>query len=315
MVSISLFAGLVGIAVMLLFVAVWRLAAPRDAALQRLADYGGTVPADDLAMLSRPAGRFAGLNRTLARLGWGDRLAELLAQADVPMTAAEYALIAGGIGLAGLLVGTVRLNIFVGIAFAALWIYLSILYLRTRRNRRKRALSDQLPDVLTLLTGALRAGYGFAQAIEVVAERMPSPSCDEYRRVLRAMSLGVPLQRALNDMARRIDNDDVDLVVTAINVQSELGGNLAQVLDTIGQTIRERIRILREVRVLTAQQRLTGYIIAALPIFLAVIIAIIQPGYFDPFFEPGLVRLLPITAVVLMIIGFFLIRRIVDIEV
>lgn len=314
MASISLFAGLVGIAVMLLFIAMWRMSAPRDAELQRLAGYGATAPQDNPDVLN-PRGRFAALDRAVARVGLGDHLSELLSQSDIPLTAAEYTLIAGGLGLAGLLIGAIRLNLLVGIAFAALCIYLAIFYLRVRRNRRQRALSDQLPDVLSLLTGALRAGYGFAQAIEVVADRLPPPSSVEYRRVLRAMSLGLPLQRALNDMARRVDNDDVDLVVTAINVQSELGGNLAQVLDNISHTIRERIRILREVRVLTAQQRLTGYIIAAVPVLLVVVIAVIRPGYFDPFFEPGPVRLLPVAAVVLMIVGFLLIRRIVDIEV
>jgi tight adherence protein B len=116
-------------------------------------------------------------------------------------------------------------------------------------------------------------------------------------------------------MANRVQSDDLDLVVTAIAVQYELGGNLAKVLDTIGDTIRERIRILREVRVLTAQQRLTGYILALLPVCLVIGLALLQPGYFDPFFEPGPARFLPVIAVAMMGVGFVLVRRIVDIEV
>ena len=127
--------------------------------------------------------------------------------------------------------------------------------------------------------------------------------------------MGVPLQRALKDMAARAGSDDLSLVVTAINVQYEMGGNLAMVLESISQTVRERIRITREIQVLTAQQRLTGYILAAFPIFLAVVITLMQPDYFAPFFEPGPIRLLPMAALVMLVIGFFFIRRIVDIDV
>ena len=132
---------------------------------------------------------------------------------------------------------------------------------------------------------------------------------------MRAIGLGVPVQRALANMASRVGSDDLDLVVTAISVQYEMGGNLAQILETIGNTVRERIRVLREIRVLTAQQRLTGTILGLLPIGIVVMLIITSPGYFDPFFEPGLIRILPVVGVFMMIVGFFLIRRIVDIEV
>ena len=139
------------------------------------------------------------------------------------------------------------------------------LYLRMRQARRLKALVEQIPDVMTLLVGGLRAGYGLNQAIEAVVQQMPAPSSIEFGRVTRAVALGVPLQRALKDMAERVGSDDLTLVVTAINVQYEMGGNLATVLDSISQTVRERIRITREIRVLTAQQRFTGYVLAAFP--------------------------------------------------
>ena len=132
---------------------------------------------------------------------------------------------------------------------------------------------------------------------------------------MKAVALGVPLQRALKNMAERAGSDDLSLVVTAINVQYEMGGNLAMVLDSISQTVRERIRITGEIKVLTAQQRLTGYILAGFPIFLAVTLNMMQPDYFAPFFEPGLIRLLPLAALVMLGIGFFFISRIVDIDV
>ena len=133
--------------------------------------------------------------------------------------------------------------------------------------------------------------------------------------MVRAIGLGLPLQRALEGMAERIDSDDLDLVVTAINVQYEMGGNLSTVLETISDTIRERVRVLREVRVLTAQQRLTGMILALLPIALAIVMSLIRPGYFDPFFEPGWPRIMPFMAIGMMVVGFFLIQKIVNIKV
>jgi len=123
------------------------------------------------------------------------------------------------------------------------------------------------------------------------------------------------VQQALSDMADRVGTDDADLVVTAINVQYEMGGNLAQTLEIIGETIRDRIRIKREIRVLTAQQRLSGYVLAVLPVVLAILLFIMRPEYMSRLFEPGWVRLLPVTAVIMMIAGFLVIRRILDIEV
>lgn len=116
-------------------------------------------------------------------------------------------------------------------------------------------------------------------------------------------------------MADRVGTDDVDLVVTAINVQYEMGGNLAQTLEIIGETVRDRIRIKREIRVLTAQQRLSGYVLAVLPLILAALLFMLRPQYMSRLFEPGWIRILPVAAVLMMIAGFLVIRRILDIEV
>jgi len=172
-----------------------------------------------------------------------------------------------------------------------------------------------LPEVLTLLVGGLRAGHGLSQALETIVEQVGPPASTEFGRAMRAVELGLPVQRALNDMAERVGIDDLDLVVTAINVQYEMGGNLAQTLETIGETVRDRIRMLREIRVLTAQQRLTGYVLAAWPLAVAVMLFILSPEYMSRLFQPGWVRLLPIAAVIMQMAGFLVIRRIMDIEV
>jgi len=314
-----LFGMLVALAVLTGFVALWRITRSQDPMEARLQEYGASGPqpvsadSDAHAVRRRPA--WSGVNRILTGFGLGSRLATTLARADLPLTAAEFTLIVLGAGLVGFLIGTVRLGPALGLALGALCGYLPILYVRFVQNRRQRAFTEQLPDVLTLVVGALRAGYGLSQALEVLVEQLPPPASTEFARVMRAVGLGLPLQQALSDMAERVGSDDLDLVVTAINVQYEMGGNLAQTLETIGETVRDRIRILREIRALTAQQRLTGYILAVLPMALAFIMFMLNPEYMSRLFEPGWIRLLPVAAGLLQVAGFLVIRRIVDIEV
>jgi tight adherence protein B len=224
-------------------------------------------------------------------------------------------LIVLGAGGLGFLLGTMRLGPALGLALGALCGYLPFLYLRIKQNRRRRALTEQLPQVLTLLVGGLRAGYGLSQGLATLVEQLPPPSSTEFGRVTRAIELGMPVQRALSQMAERVGSDDLALVVTAINVQHEMGGNLAQTLEIIGETVRDRIVMLREIRVLTAHQRLTGYILTAAPLFLAVMFFLRTPEYMSRLLEPGLTRLLLVGAVLGQILGFLVIRRIVDIEV
>jgi tight adherence protein B len=233
----------------------------------------------------------------------------------VPLTAAEFSVVMILLGVGGFLLGAWRVNGVVGILLGLVFAPAPLLYLKFAEGRRRTAFINQLPDLLTLLVGSLRAGYGLSQAIELVAREVPAPANKEFARVVRATGLGLPLQRALEAMAERIESDDLDLMVTAINVQYEMGGNLSTVLETISDTIRERVRVLREVRVLTAQQRLTGTILALLPVGLAVVMSIMSPGYFEPFFEPGWPQFMPMIAVGMMLVGFFLIQKIVNIKV
>lgn len=311
-----LFAFLITLAVFVFFLGVWRLVAQRGAVDNRLHHYGKhaqMVETMDKPRATRPALTLVG--RLLQRVGLGPALTKALVQADLPMTTAEYGAIMLALAVVGYLLGALRVNLLIGLLAAFVFGALPMLYLRIVQMRRQRAFANQLPDVLTLLVGALRAGYGLNQAITVLIDQLPAPSATEFGRIQRAVNLGMPLQRALSDRAALLDNDDLDLMVTAINVQYEIGGNLAQVLDTIGETIRERIRIMREVRVLTAQQRLSGYVIAAVPLGLTVFISLTQPHYFDPFFEPGPAQFLPYLGGGLLLAGFWLIRRIVDIKV
>jgi tight adherence protein B len=149
----------------------------------------------------------------------------------------------------------------------------------------------------------------------VLVERLSPPVSDELARVTRALNLGLPIKAALQDMAERVGSDDLDLVVIAISVQHDIGGNLAETLEIISDTVQDRLRILREIRVLTAQQRFTGFVLALLPLAAGLVIFTINPEYISRLFAPGWVRLLPVAAVFLQLLGYLIISRIVDIEV
>lgn len=311
-----LFAGLIWLTVIIGFAAAWRLTPQRDEVEERLRSYGWQPGVDlDEGNGGERRQNYPLTQRLLMGLGTGPGLARALMRADIAMTAAEFSLLVLLIVALGLAIGMWRIGLLGGIGLGILCGFLPFVYLRMRQAKRLKTITEQIPDVMTLLVGGLRAGYGLNQAIDTLVQQMPAPSSVEFSRVMKAVALGVPIQRALKDMAVRVGSDDLTLVVTAINVQYEMGGNLAAVLESISQTVRDRIRISREIQVLTAQQRMTGYILAGFPIFLAVALTLIKPNYFGPFLEPGPIRLLPLAAVVMLAIGFFLIRRIVDIDV
>jgi tight adherence protein B len=195
-------------------------------------------------------------------------------------------------------------------------------WLNRRKGGRLNAFNKQLPDTVTLIANALRAGSSFLQAIELVVRESRPPISTEFGRVIREVNLGLPFDLALENMVKRVKSEDFELMATAIAIQHQVGGNLAEILDSIAFTIRERIRIKGEIRTLTAQQRLSGYVVGALPFFLAFFIFLAAPTFFDPMFlKPPEVLGIPLgvillgVAVMSMGAGFMFIRKIVDIEV
>jgi tight adherence protein B len=205
---------------------------------------------------------------------------------------------------------------------AAIGFFLPRMWLGRRRASRLNAFNKQLPDTITLIANALRAGSSFLQAIEMVVREAQPPITVEFGRVVREVNLGLAFDVALENMVRRVRSDDLELMATAITIQHQVGGNLAEILDSIAFTIRERVRIKGEIRTLTAQQRMTGYVVAGMPIGLMVLMMVIAPTFMNPMFDnpPGIMGL-PAGMIVLafggflMFIGFIAIRRIVAIEV
>jgi tight adherence protein B len=189
-----------------------------------------------------------------------------------------------------------------------------IVYLSMRAKRRQKAFLGQLGDTIGLMANSMRAGYSLLQTMELIAKESPSPMADEFRRVVREVGLGITPQTALGNLLRRIPSEDLDLMVSAINIQHEIGGNLGQILDVIGETIRERVRIQGEIGVLVAQQEISGYVITAMPVLMAAILFLINPGYINQMLVwPWLC--MPIGAAISLVAGFFVMKKITAIEV
>jgi tight adherence protein B len=279
-------------------------------------------------MLTQSAA-MAQFNKVVEARDFGANLAREIARADLKLKVSEYLAI-----WAGSTIGVPLIMIFLSIGITPLrnpiillvggvvGFFLPRLWLGRRKGGRLNAFNKQLPDTITLIANALRAGSSFLQAIELVVRESRPPVSTEFGRVIREVNLGLPFEQALENMVRRVKSDDLELMATAISIQHTVGGNLAEILDSIAYTIRERVRIKGEIRSLTAQQRLSGYVVGFLPIGLAGFIYLAAPKFFDPMFaKPPEVLGLPAGLIIMflggfmMFMGFMFIRKIVDIEV
>ena len=269
------------------------------------------------------------LNKVVENRDWGANMARELARADLALKPSEFIALRLG-ALFGFPAVLVVLSPFVqGFDNPLVWLvgavvgfWLPRLWLGRRKSRRLKAFNAGLADTITLLANALRAGSSFLQSIEMVVRETQPPISTEFARVIREVNLGLPLDEALGSMSRRVRSDDLDLMNTAIAIHHQVGGNLAEILDSIAFTIRERIRIKGEIRTLTAQQRMSGYVVGFLPIALVGFLTVIAPRFMDPMFmKPPELFGLPAGLIILgvgalmMAMGFVLIRKIVDIEV
>src|SRR3989442_5875002 len=258
---------------------------------------------------------FATLSGEVADRRFISRVRRALARADLRLRAAEYYYIRIGLALglaAVLLLLRDPLSALVG---ALLGYFVPRIWVGRRIGGRLNAFNKQLPDTITLLSNSLRAGSSFLQSIELVSRESPAPMGSEMGRVVREVNLGLGMEEALANMVRRIKSDDLDLMVTAIGVQQQVGGNLAEILDTIAFTIRERVRIKGEIRTLTAQGRYSGYLVAFLPIGIMITLNFINPDFMQPLFTELIGQALLVLGAIMMAIGFFAIRKITDIKV
>lgn len=263
------------------------------------------------------------VNKKLEKSNLGGGIARELARADLKLKPGEY--IASQV-IFGIGVGFVfwylndresSIPIFTVIGFLIGWM-IPRFYVKQQQAKRLLHFNDQLADMLNLMVNGLRAGYSIMQAMEAVSKEMPPPISDEFRRVVQEMQIGISMEVALDNLLRRIPSEDLDLVITAINVQREVGGNLAEILDTISHTIRERVRIKGEIRVLTTQVMYSGRFLAMMPLLISLALWFMNRPYMMEFFNPktripGIISL-SIGGLMIMA-GYFVMTRIAKIEV
>jgi tight adherence protein B len=308
------------VAVVLLVAGIALTVRSRGSVEQRLQTFAGAgeVRVEEKKEAKRRSTPIAdSLNRALEGRRVSENLSTQLARADLKLTVGEFlvlqllaAIAAGAAGY--FLSGTIVIGILALVLgwFAPRW------FMSYRQGARLRAFNDQLGDALNLMVNGLRSGYSVMQAMEAVSREMAPPLAAEFSRVVQEVQIGLQLDQALSNMLRRIKSDDLDLVVTAINVQREVGGNLAEILDVISFTIRERVRIKGEIRTLTAQGRYSGYVISLLPICLALVLFVVNKAYVSQLFTSGWCGWAMVVCGLLMIgTGFIAIQKIVAIEV
>lgn len=256
------------------------------------------------------------LNETLNRVGMAEGIRRGLARADVPLTVPEYILVKVAATLLPAALALIVTGSFLAVPFLALiGFYLPTLWLRGRQRKRQRLFADQLPEMLATVIGSLRGGFSLPQSLGNVAKEAPAPMNVEMRRVMQEVQLGLAVGDALSNLAKRMDSQDLDLVVSVLRIHARIGGNLTTVLENISNTIRERTRLQREIRVITSQQRYASYVLGLLPVILGLILMTINPQYMLKLFEPGPMLIIPVAAVILNLAGFLVIQKIVDIKV
>jgi tight adherence protein B len=259
------------------------------------------------------------INRKVTASTIGERISKSLARADLKLKPGEYvALIiiaASGVGIVAWFIA--GMSIVGGIIGAIAGAFIPNFYVKRQQGKRLIKFDEQLPDMLNLMVNGLRAGYSTMQAMEAVSKELPPPINDEFRRVVQEMQLGIRMEQALDNLLRRIASPDLDLVITAMNVQKEVGGNLAEIMDTISYTIRERVRIKGEIRVLTSQVMYSGRFLSLMPIAVIGILYFINRDYMMEFFKPENVPCGYIAlglSALLIIAGYFAMNKLADIE-
>lgn len=276
----------------------------------------GDAPLAGELFRERPGETRGGLDAVFGRFPGTADLRSLLEQAGGSWTPMKFvgATLAAGLvgGFAGFAVLRIALLAVAAGVFTATWPYL---WVRRKKRQRLDAFEQSFPEAIDLLGRSIRAGHAFSTGLQMVADESPDPVGSEFRQVFEEHRFGLPLEDALLGLTDRVELVDVRIFTTAVLIQREVGGNLAEILDSLAGTIRERFTIQRQVRVYTAQGRFTGYLLAVLPFALGLVIFLLNPEYMSVLWTEATGRLLMGLALMLQVIGYFVIRRIVDIEI
>ncbi|MGE0057121.1 MAG: type II secretion system F family protein [Dehalococcoidia bacterium] len=300
-------------------------AGARSGLTRRLGTILGETPTFEVAMAQMEAlrpkrlGRIPIISSILEGKSWTDETANRLERADMRFTVSEFVAIRVFVALILALLAFFLIGSGVGILVMVIagflgWLIPSI-YVGMQIGKRVNRLNAQLPDTLTLLSNSIKAGFGLMQALDMASREVPHPLGTELKRTLADIHIGSGTEEALTNLAKRAGSADLEIVITAMLIQQSTGGNLSEILDNVAHTMRERIRIRGEIKTLTSQQLLTGFVIGGLPFAMIVLFSMLNPEYMKPLFTttPGYVMIAG--ACVLEFFGVMVIRKILDIEV
>ena len=317
--------GLVGLAAFalgwLLLGTAARVKADREMAA-RMAAIGRSVPQQSATAVAKPGTGWipesvSSFGERFAKAqGFSEKLDAQLEAAGVSLRSGEFVVATVGAGLVGAVLGAALLqNLILAAVIGGVGAFAPTMALRVALNRRADKMREQLPDVLTIMASSLRAGHSFLQALDTVAREIPAPANVEFQRLVAEIRLGRPAEDALEALADRVGSADFRWAVLAVNIQREVGGNLAEILDNVAETLRERATMRRQIRVLTAEGRLSAWVLALLPFAIALYMFAVNPGYVTLLFTSQIGLIMLGTGGVLLVLGILWMRKIVDIDV
>lgn len=293
----------------------------RRALARRMRYYAGDMdtqekPKEQKSLSERLIGILRSGGKYLSNIRHARGLDFKMQKAGIPLLGTEFLILLGiSFLLTAVIAGLISRKWYIGVIMAIVVVMGEWIYILLKIDRREAAFTNQMGDCLMMVANAMRAGFSFLQAMDLISKEMEPPISDEFKHVMRDIGLGASVERALDDMDKRVGSPDFSLVVTAVLIQQQVGGDLAHILDTISDTIQDRIRMRREVRTLTAQGRMSGWVLAILPFGLGALISVMNPSYMEPLFTERVGQIAIGVAVVMVLIGFFVIQRIVDIDV
>jgi tight adherence protein B len=309
--------------ILLVFIAAWTMDQRRATArvlherLNAVQQAAERQPSDELALLrDELLSEIPALNRLLSKSRRISRLQRFLSQADIKMRAGKFLMICMLVAAAaGLITMLWSRSVLLAIIGALVGVAIPFFYVSSRRTRRFHKFEELFPEAIELLGRAVRAGHAFTTALELIANELGEPVAGEFRKLFEEQKFGLPLRDALLNLAERVPIVDVKFFVTAVMLQRETGGNLAEILDKLSYVIRERFKILRQVRVYTAQGRLTMMILMALPPLLVFMLMFVNRDFISVLFTDPIGHVLLAIGIIFQTIGFFLIRKIIQIQV
>lgn len=258
----------------------------------------------------------AGANKfgyLLPKKNWFELKAQ---QANLPVTGQEYMMLVGGSALfIFVLLAIATLQLSEPLLFAVGWVVFASLYVQFKAKRRMKQFTNQLGDAIAMMSNAIKSGFTFQQAMDIVAKEIKGPISEEFVRALNEIQLGVTLEEALEGICQRVKDDDFEMVAMSVVIQRQVGGNLSQILDTVGETIRDRIKLRGEIKSLTAEGVISGWTIALLPVIVGAFCNVANPDYFKGMLDTDFGKYLGIACLVSEIIGGLVIRWIINVKI